>query len=127
MATRKPSTPKTSTELKQQLAQAKERLAELEKRAYAEEINELISATNMVADFAAIQKRVSDIDATVILAATVAEGSQRLFSCFLDLLGVALATQVRSDVFQSGQQFGAVHAQGDHGGQYVNDGEVQQA
>ncbi len=48
MATRKPSTPKTSTELKQQLAQAKERLAELEKRAYAEEINELISATNMV-------------------------------------------------------------------------------
>jgi DNA mismatch repair ATPase MutS len=79
MATRKPSTPKTSTELKQQLAQAKERLAELEKRAYAEEINELISATTMVADFAAIQKRVSDIDATVILATLgAAVGIKRL-------------------------------------------------
>jgi|UniRef100_UPI004047ABEA hypothetical protein len=44
MATRKPSTPKTSVELKQELAQAKERLAKPETRAYAEEINQLISA-----------------------------------------------------------------------------------
>jgi uncharacterized iron-regulated protein len=79
MATRKPSTPKTSTELKQQLAQAKERLAELEKRAYAEEINELISATNIVADFAKVQASVTDIDATVILAAIgIAVGIKRL-------------------------------------------------
>jgi uncharacterized iron-regulated protein len=79
MATRKPSTPKTSAELKQQLAQAKERLAELEKRAYAEEINELISATNIVADFAKVQANVTDIDATVILAAIgVAVGIKRL-------------------------------------------------
>jgi hypothetical protein len=69
MASRKPSVPKTSADLKLQLAQAKLRLAELEKRAYAEELTELISATNIVADFAKIQARVKDIPATAILAA----------------------------------------------------------
>jgi hypothetical protein len=37
MATRKPSTPKTSAELKQQLEEARKKLADLERRAYAEE------------------------------------------------------------------------------------------
>ena len=69
MATRKPSTPKTSADLKLQLEVARKRLAELEKRAYAEELTELISATNIVADFAKIQARVTDIPAIAILAA----------------------------------------------------------
>jgi hypothetical protein len=68
MATRKP-TPKTSAELKQQLEDAKRRLADLEKRAYAEELNELIRETSIVADFAKIQARVTDINATAILSA----------------------------------------------------------
>ena len=45
----------------------------------------------------------SDTLATTNSAATVAEDSQRLFSLFSCLLGVALATQVGSDVFQSRQ------------------------
>jgi len=69
MATRKPSTPKTSADLKLQLEVARKRLAELEKRAYAEELTEFIGATNIVADFAKIQARVKDIPATGILAA----------------------------------------------------------
>ena len=79
MATRKPTVPKTSAELKAQLEQAKQRLAALEKRAYAEEITELINTTSIVADFAKIQARVKDIDSTAILAAVgAAVGIKRL-------------------------------------------------
>jgi hypothetical protein len=53
--TRKPTKPKTSADLKAQLEAAKKRLADLEKRAYAEELSELIKSTNIVADFAKIQ------------------------------------------------------------------------
>jgi alanyl-tRNA synthetase len=69
MATRKPSTPKTSAELKQQLEEARKRLAQLEQRAYAEELHELISKTNIVADFNSIKNRVQDIRPDAILKA----------------------------------------------------------
>ena len=66
--TRKPTKPKTSADLKAQLEAAKKRLADLEKRAYAEELTELINATNIVADFAKIQVKVTDIKPAVILS-----------------------------------------------------------
>lgn len=79
MATRKPSTPKTSAELKAQLEATKKKLAELERRAYAEELNELISTTNIVADFAKIQSKVTDIKPVAILTAIAASvGIKRL-------------------------------------------------
>ena len=76
---RKPAKPKTSAELKAQLEEAKKRLADLEKRAYAEELTELIGATNIVADFAKIKARVTDIKDVAILAAVgAAVGIKRL-------------------------------------------------
>ena len=69
MATRKPSTPKTSAELKQQLEEARKKLAQLEQRAYAEELFELISKTNIVADFNSIKNKVQDIRPDAILKA----------------------------------------------------------
>ena len=77
--TRKPTKPKTSADLKAQLETAKKRLKELEQRAYAEELTEMIAATNIVADFAKIQARVTDIKPTAILRAIgVAVGIKRL-------------------------------------------------
>ena len=77
--TRKPTKPKTSADLKAQLETAKKRLKELEQRAYAEELTELIKATNIVADFAKIQAKVTDIKPTAILSAIgVAVGIKRL-------------------------------------------------
>ena len=67
--TRKPTKPKTSADLKAQLEAAKKRLADLEKRAYAEELTELINATSIVADFAKIKARVQDIKEVAILTA----------------------------------------------------------
>lgn len=79
MATRKPRAAKTSAELKEQLETAKRRLKELEQRAYAEELTELIKSTSIVADFAKIQARVTDIKPTAILSAIgVAVGIKRL-------------------------------------------------
>jgi ASC-1-like (ASCH) protein len=69
MATRKPKTPKTSADLKKQLELAKKKIQDLEKRAYAEELTELIGGTSIVADFAKIQARVTDVKAVQILAA----------------------------------------------------------
>jgi ASC-1-like (ASCH) protein len=69
MATRKPSKAKTSAELREQLEAAKKRLKDLEQRAYAEELNELIRGTSIVADFAKIQSKVTDIKPATILAA----------------------------------------------------------
>lgn len=78
MATRKPTKPKTSAELKEKLEAAKKRLADLEQRAYAEELSELISSTNIVDDFQKIQARVTDIKDVAILAAIgVAIGIKR--------------------------------------------------
>lgn len=59
MATRKPSTPKTSAELKQQLEEARKKLADLERRAYAEELSELIEKTNIVADFKSVRSNLN--------------------------------------------------------------------
>ncbi len=79
MASRKPSKPKTAAELRQQLEAAKKRLAELEERAYAEELNELIRGTSIVSDFAKIQARVTDIKPVTILSAVAnAVGIRRL-------------------------------------------------
>jgi hypothetical protein len=57
--TRKPSTPKTSAELKQQLEAARKKLADLERRAYAEELTELIAKTSIVADFKAVRSNLN--------------------------------------------------------------------
>jgi hypothetical protein len=59
MATRKPSKPKTSAELKQQLEDARIKLADLERRAYAEELSELIAKTNIAADFKAVRSQLN--------------------------------------------------------------------
>lgn len=69
MATRKPSRAKTSAELREQLEEAKKRLKDLEQRAYAEELNELIAGTSIVADFKKIQSKVKDIKPVTILTA----------------------------------------------------------
>jgi alanyl-tRNA synthetase len=69
MATRSRSAPKTSAELREQLEQARKKLAQLEQRAYAEELFELISKTNIVADFNSIKSRVQDIRPDAILKA----------------------------------------------------------
>jgi hypothetical protein len=70
MATaKKPRATKTSAELKRELDEARKRVAALEQRAYAEELTELIRATNIVADFQKIQSKVTDIKPAAILAA----------------------------------------------------------
>ena len=69
MATRKPAKAKTSAELKIQLEEARKKLADLERRAYAEELHELIRSTSIVAEFHKIQALVKDIKSTAILAA----------------------------------------------------------
>ena len=77
--TRKPTKPKTSAEMKLQLEAARKRLADLEQRAYAEELTELINSTNIVADFAKIQAKVKSIQPPAILAAIgAAVGIKRL-------------------------------------------------
>lgn len=69
MVSRKSSRAKTSAELREQLEAAKKKLELLEQRAYAEELHELILATNIRADFAKIQSKVTDIKPVTILAA----------------------------------------------------------
>lgn len=79
MATRKPRTSKSSAELKEQLEKARAALAALEKKAYAEELGELIRNSNIVRDFKAIQEKVTDIKAVAILEAVAQEvGIRRL-------------------------------------------------
>jgi hypothetical protein len=68
MATRKPTKPKSSAELKQQLEDAKKRLAALEQRAYMEEIVEMLNATSVVSDIKKIREKLpKDIGAAAIL------------------------------------------------------------
>lgn len=79
MATRKPSTPKTSADLVKEIAATKARLASLEKRAYAGQLDEMIKSTTIAQDFAAIQSRVTDISPLAILSAVgAAVGIKRL-------------------------------------------------
>ena len=78
MATGK-RTVKTSADLKKDIELAKVQLAALEKRAYAEELTELIANTGIVKDFAAIKAKTKDISDLVILAAIAsAVGIKRL-------------------------------------------------
>ena len=61
------------------LIEAEAKIAELEKRAYAEELTELIKSTSIVADFAKIQAKVKDITPLAILEAVAsAVGIKRL-------------------------------------------------
>jgi hypothetical protein len=79
MTTTKPRTPKTSSELKQQLEAAKKKVAELEKRAYAGELMEMIAATSIVADMKKIQENAKDVNPTAILSAiATAAGLKRI-------------------------------------------------
>ena len=76
---RKPRAPKTSAELKQQLEKMRVALAAMEKKAYAEELGELIRNSNIVSDFKAIQAKFTDIQAVAILEAVAQElGIKRL-------------------------------------------------
>lgn len=80
MATaRKPSVPKTSADLLKDIATAKARLATLEKRAYAGQLDEMINGTTIARDFAAIQSQATDISPLAILSAVgAAVGIRRL-------------------------------------------------
>ena len=71
MATKPRSTPKTSAELKKALEAAKKRTAMLEQKLYAEELTELISKTNILADYAKIQQQAKDIKDVAILQAII--------------------------------------------------------
>ena len=79
MATRKPRTPKTSEQLKQELELAKQKLADLEQRAYAEELNEAIAASNFVAEFLKVKLKLPKVSEVAILQAFgVAAGIKRV-------------------------------------------------
>ena len=78
MATRK-RTPKTTAEIKADLAAAKKKVAMLEQKAYEGELTELIKAAHFVADYAAIKKSLSNISDTAILSAIAkAVGAKRI-------------------------------------------------
>lgn len=77
--TRKPRTAKTSEQLKQELEATEKKLAELRKRAYAEELREAINATSIAADYAMVKAKVKDAGELVILQAIAdAIGIKRL-------------------------------------------------
>ena len=77
--TRKPRTTKTSEQLKQELEQAKKKLAELEQRAYAEELNEAIAASNFAAEFVKVKAKVPKVsDVAILQAFGVAAGIKRV-------------------------------------------------
>ena len=71
MATKPRSKPKTSAELKRALEAAKKRTAMLEQKLYAEELTELISNSNIIADYAKIQQQAKDIKDVAILQAII--------------------------------------------------------
>jgi hypothetical protein len=87
MATRKPSTPKTSAELKQQLEAARKKLADLERRAYAEELTELIAKTSIAADFKAIRSNLNAQIPTGAIIIAIANA--------VGVKGVSVAAQVK--------------------------------
>jgi len=76
MATRKPAKPKSSAELKQQLEDAKKRLAALEQRAYMEEIVEMLNATSAVADIKKIRERLPKDIGTAAILQTLADKAE---------------------------------------------------
>ena len=60
---------KTAEELKIELEKARQKLKELEQRAYAGELVEMVKKSNIVADFNAIKANVKGVSELVILAA----------------------------------------------------------
>ncbi len=77
--TRKPRTPKTSEQLKEELELARKKLEDLERRAYAEELTEAIKATNIVSEFEKLKAKVQKVSDTAILEAiAVAAGLKRI-------------------------------------------------
>ena len=78
MATQSRSS-KSSAELLKEIEAAKARLAALEQRAYAGQLDEMIKRTTIAQDFAAIQSKVTDISPLAILSAVgAAVGIKRL-------------------------------------------------
>ncbi len=76
---RAPRKTKTAAELKAELEKAKAAVAALEQKAYAGELEEAVAATNIVAEFMAIQERYKDVTDIAILAAIgKAAGIKRL-------------------------------------------------
>ena len=70
---------KTVTDLKNEIAETKAKLAALEKRAYASEIKEAIESSGIVAAYKKIKDGAKGIDEIVILAAIgAAVGIKRL-------------------------------------------------
>jgi len=60
---------KTAAELKTDLEKAKQKVKELEQRAYAGELEEFVKKTNIVSDFNKIKANVNGANDLVILAA----------------------------------------------------------
>lgn len=70
MATAKRTrTTKTAAMLLEELAKAKEKLKDLEQKAYAGELKEAIANTSIVAEFKKIKERYKDVPAVNILQA----------------------------------------------------------
>lgn len=69
---------KTAADLKAELEKAKANLAALEQRAYAEELNEVISKTNIISDYNTIKANSKATDLTILAAIGKAVGIPRL-------------------------------------------------
>jgi hypothetical protein len=79
MATRAPRKTFTADELKQKLAEAKEALKALEKRAFAGEITEAINKSSIPAEFKKIREIAKDAsDIAILEAIGLAVGIKRL-------------------------------------------------
>lgn len=79
MATRAPRKTLTADELKKKLAEAKEALKALEKRAFAGEITEAINKSSIPADFKKIKEMAKDAsDIAILEAIGLAVGIKRL-------------------------------------------------
>ena len=78
--TRAPRKAPTAAELKAELEKAKLKVAELEQKAYAGELEEAIKATSIVADYAKLRAKVatSVTDVALIAAIGKAVGIKRL-------------------------------------------------
>jgi len=69
MATRKPRVTKTSEDLKKELEEARKKLAALEQRAFAGELDEAIAKANFVTEFLKIKIAVPKVSDVAILQA----------------------------------------------------------
>jgi len=67
--TRKPRTPKTSEQYKQELEATKKRVAELEQLAYAQDLADAIKATNIADDFVKVLAKVKNVSEIAVLQA----------------------------------------------------------